>query len=257
MCLALVVFAAIPLLVLAPWSAAEGRSEAGRPAPAHARSFNSAQATTTTVACDDSAHLYEGCTLSLTGPRWTNTGQALSYSADARAAVCTTTISGAKYVSTGYPASSRWRKAIDGFFLADFLTQPTQDAAWLMVHDALFATTVSGSKYCANRAKYAGGKWDQAFATVATLEAYLQQNPLVTAPPKPTASGSVTVTTDSTTWTQCATEGNRCAFTGTKQVRYGLGSTWTAPRAFTDGVACTNAVFGDPLVGTVKVCQTQ
>lgn len=159
--------------------------------PTHpgARSFQSAQATVT--ACD-STHLYVGCTLSLTGPRWTNTGQALSYSAAAKAAVCSTTISGARYVSTGYPATSKWRKAIDGFFLADFLSQPSQDAAWLSVHDALLATTVSGSKYCANRAKYAGGKWAQAFGTIGTLEAFLRQNPLVTQLPTPRASGTVT-----------------------------------------------------------------
>jgi hypothetical protein len=186
----------------------------------------------------------------------TNTGQALSYSASARSVLCSTTISGAKYVSTGAPAGTNWRKAIDGFFLANFLTQQSQDAAWLMVHDTLFATTVSGSKYCANPAKYAGGKWDQAFATIATLEAYLRQNPLVTQLPSPAVSGTVTVTTD-TTWTQCAVEGGTCTFSGTKLVRYGLGDTWTTPRSFTDSVACTNTVFGDPLPGADKICQFQ
>ena len=152
------------------------------------------KATVQTVACD-STHVYDGCTLSLNGPRWANTGQALSFSSAARDVLCSTTISGAKYVSTGYPASSKWRKAIDGLFSANFLSQGSQDAAWLSVHDALFATTVSGAKYCAARAKYAGGKWDQAFSTIATLETYLQQNPLVTQPPSPSVSGTLTVTT--------------------------------------------------------------
>lgn len=144
-----------------------------------------------TVACD-ATHIYPGCTVSLNGPRWTNTGQALSQSSTARSVLCATTISGAKYVSTGYPTPSRWRTAIDGLFGANFLTQEAQDQAWLSVHDTLFATTVSGSKYCASKAKYAGGKWDQAFSTIATLETYLRQNPLVTQLPPPTVSGTVT-----------------------------------------------------------------
>ncbi len=55
------------------------------------------------------------------------------------------------------------------------------------------------------------------------------------------------------TWTLCTDEYNNCVFTGTRLVRYGLGSTWTM-RVATGGVACDNGVFGDPLVGTVKRC---
>jgi hypothetical protein len=56
-------------------------------------------------------------------------------------------------------------------------------------------------------------------------------------------------------WTFCANEWERCSFTGTQEVRYGANGTFTAPRTFTDGVECTNAVFGDPLVGVVKHCE--
>jgi hypothetical protein len=56
-------------------------------------------------------------------------------------------------------------------------------------------------------------------------------------------------------WTFCATEGARCAFTGTRQVRYGADGKFTLPRTFTDGVDCGNAVFGDPAFGVVKQCQ--
>ena len=56
-------------------------------------------------------------------------------------------------------------------------------------------------------------------------------------------------------WTFCATEGARCEFTGTQQVRYGANGQFTLPRTFTDGVACENAVFGDPVSGVVKQCQ--
>jgi hypothetical protein len=57
-------------------------------------------------------------------------------------------------------------------------------------------------------------------------------------------------------WTTCATEGARCAFTGTQQVRYGADGKFLLPRTFTDGVACDNAAFGiDPAPGVVKQCQ--
>ena len=56
------------------------------------------------------------------------------------------------------------------------------------------------------------------------------------------------------TWTTCASENQFCTFSGTALVRYGALDTWVTG-TFTDGVWCTNAVFGDPLVGTVKSCQ--
>ena len=58
-----------------------------------------------------------------------------------------------------------------------------------------------------------------------------------------------------TSWTTCAAEDSRCAFTGTQEVRYGADVRWTEPRRFTDGVECTNAVFGDPAYGTAKRCE--
>jgi hypothetical protein len=57
-----------------------------------------------------------------------------------------------------------------------------------------------------------------------------------------------------TTWTRCATEGGTCAVSGTKQVRYGLNTSWTT-KLVTGSVACTNAVFGDPYKGVTKVCE--
>lgn len=54
-------------------------------------------------------------------------------------------------------------------------------------------------------------------------------------------------------WTLCAGEGQQCAFTGTKEVRYGANGQY-AFRTLTGGTACANSVFGDPLVGTVKQC---
>ena len=56
-----------------------------------------------------------------------------------------------------------------------------------------------------------------------------------------------------TEWTFCAAEGDVCAFTGTAEVRYGANGVY-AYRTLADGTACTNAVFGDPIYGTVKAC---
>lgn len=54
-------------------------------------------------------------------------------------------------------------------------------------------------------------------------------------------------------WTQCATEGGQCAFTGTRNVRYGTTAKFVT-RALTNGTACSNAVFGDPIYGVSKAC---
>lgn len=54
-------------------------------------------------------------------------------------------------------------------------------------------------------------------------------------------------------WIHCASENGSCNFTGTKTVRYGANSTFTSG-SYTDGVACSNSVFGDPLFGVAKAC---
>ena len=54
-------------------------------------------------------------------------------------------------------------------------------------------------------------------------------------------------------WTLCAAEGGFCAFAGTQQVRYGANGVYSY-RTLSGGTACTNSVFGDPIVGTAKQC---
>lgn len=56
-------------------------------------------------------------------------------------------------------------------------------------------------------------------------------------------------------WTTCAAEGGACSFEGTKVVRYGKNATWTSA-IFSGSVSCNNSVFGDPLPGVGKECQT-
>lgn len=72
-----------------------------------------------------------------------------------------------------------------------------------------------------------------------------------------TATFTQTVTTTATplgTWITCANENGFCSFSGTAQVRYGANNIWVTG-IFTNGVACTNAVFGDPVSGVAKTCQ--
>jgi hypothetical protein len=66
------------------------------------------------------------------------------------------------------------------------------------------------------------------------------------------------VTKDSTgssesNWAQCASENGSCSFGGTRQVRYGADGVY-AYRSASDGIACDNTAFGDPLYGVVKAC---
>lgn len=54
---------------------------------------------------------------------------------------------------------------------------------------------------------------------------------------------------------RCADEDGRCFYRETRFVFYGAGDRYTA-RAFTEGTACTNAVFGDPAPNVRKACYT-
>jgi len=57
-------------------------------------------------------------------------------------------------------------------------------------------------------------------------------------------------------YNQCANEGGYCSFSGTANVIYGANSCYTSPRSFSNGTACNNDVFGDPLSGVQKFCYT-
>ena len=56
--------------------------------------------------------------------------------------------------------------------------------------------------------------------------------------------------------TLCAAENGTCSFSGVKEVWYGALNSWkVAP--VSEGTACSNAVFGDPINGVVKSCFTR
>jgi prepilin-type N-terminal cleavage/methylation domain-containing protein len=70
------------------------------------------------------------------------------------------------------------------------------------------------------------------------------------------ASQSSTISTPVADWTSCATETGQCSFTGMANVRYGANGSYFY-KILTNGTPCTNGIFGDPLVGTVKQCYYQ
>jgi hypothetical protein len=100
--------------------------------------------------------------------------------------------------------------------------------------------------------------WFAFAAPSATPSATPSQTPTLTPPPTNTATATATQTptrtaTPGASWTFCANENSYCAFTGTRQVRYGALNVYNYGM-FTNGVLCANSVFGDPLVGAEKQC---
>ena len=94
-------------------------------------------------------------------------------------------------------------------------------------------------------------------AAVAAARAAVVAIPPVAPAPSPAPAPAPTPTpapSPALAWTDCAAEGGVCAFSGTRQVRYGANGSY-AYKSGTASIACTNGVFGDPIYGTVKTCQ--
>lgn len=53
---------------------------------------------------------------------------------------------------------------------------------------------------------------------------------------------------------RCASENQRCAFSGTKTVAYGAYGQFNYRSGITGGIDCNNGAFGDPISGVVKSC---
>ena len=58
----------------------------------------------------------------------------------------------------------------------------------------------------------------------------------------------------SNVWTQCAAENGTCAYGGVMTVAFGANGDYNYATLGSGGTACTDSVFGDPDVGTVKAC---
>lgn len=57
-------------------------------------------------------------------------------------------------------------------------------------------------------------------------------------------------------WVQIAVENQFAPFTGAQDIRYGANGKWVVKNvaAQNGGIPCSNDIFGDPIVGTVKAC---
>ena len=64
---------------------------------------------------------------------------------------------------------------------------------------------------------------------------------------------SAAASQDSSDWTFCANEKQTCSFSGYQTVRYGANSKYFYS-SYLNGVGCSNAVLGDPIVNYVKQC---
>lgn len=58
-------------------------------------------------------------------------------------------------------------------------------------------------------------------------------------------------------YTYCANEGQRCNFSGTRDVAYGAAGRFNYKGGIASGVDCNNNVFGDPYPGVAKACYTR
>jgi cytochrome c553 len=72
-----------------------------------------------------------------------------------------------------------------------------------------------------------------------------------------TTTPPTTPTTPPSTAILCANERSTCVLPAgaTATVWYGAGSSWVVRTGVTGSIACTNAVFGDPIFGTIKSCR--
>lgn len=69
-------------------------------------------------------------------------------------------------------------------------------------------------------------------------------------------SGTLTQSLPSNASGSCASENGTCSFSGIREVWYGAGNQWRVAPA-SNGVSCSNSVFGDPAVGVGKACYTR
>lgn len=59
-----------------------------------------------------------------------------------------------------------------------------------------------------------------------------------------------------TTWTLCATQNSTCSFSGTHEVAYGADGAYVYG-SFTNGTACSDTAFGNPISNIVQSCYYQ
>lgn len=138
--------------------------------PRHGLSATETTCTTTSPVC-------VGDTLTA-NPDWIDTATAQAWIVAARVQLCATTISGANWVKT-YPAG-HWKTGFSELQGAKTFSADKSDYDY--AHAALIQTTISGKTYCANKPRYAGGKWEAGMKEIAAAYAYAGANPRHTGP---------------------------------------------------------------------------
>lgn len=117
---------------------------------------------------------------------------------------------------------------------------------------AYFVKTATGSIACSN-AIFGDPAPNVAKSCSVVSTTTLSPIPTPAPAPAPAPAPTPAPTATSTTWKNCANEGGACAFSGTRQVRYGTSVAYYTKIA-TASIACSNAMFGDPAVGSAKSC---
>lgn len=122
--------------------------------------------------------------------------------------------------------------------------------------NSAFTRFVTGAGLIVSLTACGGGNLDTAAAPTATAAANAPTITAasVTAVEAMSTENPVSSSADaSTTWTDCAREGETCNFTGTKEIRYGASGSFSY-KTFTNTVLCGNGAFGDPSPGNGKTC---
>lgn len=165
---------------------------------------------------------------------------------------------GANYSDNGLAASTSY----------SYRVRATDAAGNLSPYSSIVSATTQGASstwtFCANenqQCSFSGSKEVQYgandFFAYKVLSGGTSCSNAVFGDPLP-SSGKACSVRDVTgslpaSWMWCANEGGACSFSGSKNVRYGANGTYNV-LTLSNGTACTNAVFGDPISGTSKSC---
>lgn len=99
--------------------------------------------------------------------------------------------------------------------------------------------------------KHTAGSETRPVSGVLDIGAY--ESTVPTAAPATPTPAPVPAPVPEGSWTFCSTEANTCAFTGTRQVRYGAPGAYNY-KLLTNKTVCNSAVFGNPAPGVAKKC---
>lgn len=139
---------------------------------------------------------------------------------------------------------------------ANFDLRPASGSPVINAGSVAGASPSGLSLLAASQYKHTAGSETRTLVGAIDIGAYEAAGTGTTTPtttPTPTPAPAPAPTTTTTSWVNCAGENGLCAFSGTRQVRYGANGSYGYKSA-TGSIACSNDVFGDPIYGVVKAC---